>query len=98
MCCGKYMVVRSGYQSSLFLGVVTPQHKDYGLLSAVELGNNAVGKYLPALAAVASRRSPAHGKHAVEKEDTVIRPIIKTAVRRRDKADIILQFFIYIFK
>lgn len=93
----KHVVLGCGNESSLLFCIISPEHKNNRFFAAVENGYNAVGKYLPPLAAMASGGTATNSKHAVEKQHAVIRPIVKTAVGRGNKADIIAQFLIYVF-
>ncbi len=84
-------MARIGQEGLFCPGVCSPEEKDDGLISLVELPDYCVGKRLPSDVAVRIRLSCANGQNVIQKEDAVFCPCFQTAMLRRLHAQIVLQ-------
>ncbi len=81
-----------GNQGLFLDGETAPEHKHEIFADLREPLDNGVGELLPTDAGVACRHVGAHGERCVQKQDSLLGPTFKVAVRRRVDAEIVVNF------
>ena len=81
-----------GNQGLLLDGETAPEHEHEVFADLREPLDNGVGELLPTDAGVACGHVGAHSERCVQKQDSLLGPAFKVAVRRRVDAEIVMNF------